>query len=120
MPRSLTSILADFQRECDEAFDEILGRWRASPAEGEPAIVVERSDAFEVRLATGRFKASDLEVMASENKLTVRAAHGQNSWQRTFTFAEPVQTENVSAKWLDRCLTIVLPKKGKRPPDQTQ
>jgi HSP20 family molecular chaperone IbpA len=76
-------------------------------------MVLERQDVYEVRLCTGNFKPSDLEVAASEKRLTVRARQGQNSWERMLNFAEPVDTGKVTARWSDRVLTIILPKKRK-------
>jgi HSP20 family molecular chaperone IbpA len=114
--RFFPSIVTDFERDFDQLFDDLLiGRWRTPAAESEPAMVLEREDAYEVRLCTGNFKPSDLEVVASEKKLTVRASHGQSSWERMLNFADPVDTEKVNARWADRILTIVLPKKEKRP-----
>jgi len=114
--RSITSIFADFQRDFDELFDEILGRWRMPSAEDEPAVVSDHGDAYEIRLCTGSFKPSALEVVASEKKLTVRAAHAQHTWERIISLADPVQTEKVSARWANRILTVTLPKKETRPP----
>jgi HSP20 family molecular chaperone IbpA len=114
--RSITSIVAAFERDFDELFDDILGRWRMPSAENEPAIVLERADCYEIRLCTGSFKPSELEVVASDKKLTVRAAHAQQTWERIISLAEPVETEQVKAKWADRILTVTLPKKEKRPP----
>jgi HSP20 family molecular chaperone IbpA len=116
VPRFLPPIVADFQRDFDELFDELLiGRWRAPATENDPAMVLERDDAYEVRLCTGAFKPSELEVLVKDKDLTVRARHGDNSWERLLNFADPVQTEKVSAKWANRILTVVLPKKNKRP-----
>ncbi len=116
MARSFSSIVADFERDFDELFDQLLiGRWRAPAAESELAMVLERQDVYEVRVCTGNFKPSDLEVVASEKRLTVRARHGQNSWERTLDFAEAVDIEKVNARWADRVLTIILPKKEKQP-----
>jgi HSP20 family molecular chaperone IbpA len=115
VPRSLPPI-ADFQRDFDELFDELLiGRWRVPATESEPAMVLERKNAYEVRLCTGAFKPSELEVVVSEKQLTVRAKHGDHAWERLVRFTDPVQTEKVTAKFANRILTVVLPKKSKRP-----
>jgi HSP20 family molecular chaperone IbpA len=117
--RFFPPIVTDFQRDFDQLFDELLiGRWRSPSAESEPAMVLERDDVYEVRLCTGSFKPSDLEVMASEKRLTVRAGHRPNAWERTLNFADPVDPEKVRARWADRVLTIILPKKEKQPPRQ--
>jgi HSP20 family molecular chaperone IbpA len=116
VPRFLPPIVADFQRDFDELFDELLiGRWRTPAAESDPAMVLEHENAYEVRLCTGAFKPSELEVVVNEKNLTVRATHADNPWKRQLNFADPVQTEKVSAKWANRILTIVLPKKNTRP-----
>ena len=116
MPRFLPPIVADFQRDFDELFDELLiGRWHTPATESDPAMVLEHKNAYEVRLCTGAFKPSELEVVVNEKNLTVRARHPDNPWERRLTFTDPVQTEKVSAKWANRILTVVLPKKSKRP-----
>lgn len=115
VPKSLPPI-ADFQRDFDELFDELLiGPWRMPATDRDPAMVLERKDVYEVRLCTGEFKPSELEVVVNEKQLTVRAKHGDNVWERLVRFTEPVQTEKVSAKFANRILTVVLPKKSKRP-----
>jgi HSP20 family molecular chaperone IbpA len=116
VPRSLPPIVADFQRDFDELFDELLiGRWRTPTTESEPAMVLEHEDAYEVRLCTGAFKPSEVEVVVNEKNLTVRAGHADNPWERQLSFTDPVQTERVSAKWANRILIVVLPKQNKGP-----
>jgi HSP20 family molecular chaperone IbpA len=116
VPRSLTTLVADFQRDFDELFDELLiGPWRLAAAGSEPPIVMERHDAYEVRICTGAFKPSELDVVVTEKNLTVKARHADNSWERTLTFNDPVRTEKVQARWAQRVLTVILPKKQKRP-----
>ena len=39
-------------------------------------MVLERSNAYEVRLSTGPFKPSDVELVVSEHRLTARARRG--------------------------------------------
>jgi HSP20 family molecular chaperone IbpA len=115
VPR-FTPIVADFQRDFDELFDELLiGRWRTPAVESEPAMVLEHENAYEVRLCTGAFKPSELEVVVNEKNLTVTATRADNPWNRQLKFTDPVQTENVTAKWANRILTIVLPKKNQQP-----
>ncbi|HEY2105383.1 MAG TPA: Hsp20/alpha crystallin family protein [Candidatus Binataceae bacterium] len=108
--------MADFQRDFDELFDDLLiGRWRTPAADSDPAMVLEHENDYEVRLCTGAFKPSELEVVVNEKNLTVRATQAANPWKRQLSFTDPVQTENVTAKWANRILTIVLPKKNQRP-----
>ena len=119
MPRFLASTADDFQRLFDELFDELLiGRWHAPVDENEPAVVLERSDAYEVRLCTGAFKPSELELVVSEHRLTARAGRGENLWERLLTFADAIDTGKVSAKWAHRTLTVVLPKQTRPPRSQ--
>jgi HSP20 family molecular chaperone IbpA len=117
VPKFLPSKVDDFQREFDELFDEMLiGRWRTPANENEPAMVLEHKDAYEVRVCTGAFKPSELELQVSEDRLTVRARRGAGGiWQRLLTFSDAVATEKVTAKWAKGILTVILPKKSKRP-----
>ncbi len=117
VPKFLPSKVDDFQREFDELFDEILiGRWRTPANESEPAMVLERKDAYEARMCTGAFKPSELELQVSEDRLTVRARQATGGfWERLLTFSDAVATEKVTAKWDKGILTVVLPKKNKRP-----
>ncbi len=116
MPRSVPSIVADFQREFDELFDELLiGPWRMPVTQSEPAMVLERKHAYEVRVCTGAFKPAELEVLVNDKQLTVKAGQRDSLWERQVTFAHPVETQKVKAKWSNRVLTVVLPKKSKRP-----
>lgn len=116
MPRFLAPTADDFQRLFDELFDELLiGRWQAPVSESEPAIVSERSDAYEARLYTGAFKPSELELMVSEHRLTARAGRKDSLWERILTFSDAVDTGKVTAKWANRVLTVVLPKQTRQP-----
>jgi len=110
----------EFQRRLDEVFDEMLiGPWRTPAWESEPAMVLEREGAYEVRLCTGAFKPSELDLVVNENRLMVRARRGASTfWERLVTFADPVETEKVTAKWANRILTVLLPRQPKTPPKQ--
>ncbi|HKD67769.1 MAG TPA: hypothetical protein VKB84_13065 [Candidatus Binataceae bacterium] len=116
VPRTLPTIAAAFERDFEELFDQLLiGPWRRPASESEPAMVLELRNAYEVRLCTGAFKPSEVEVVVSERQLAVRAKQGISFWERLVDFSTPVQTERVTARWADRILTVVLPKKNKRP-----
>ena len=116
MPRFLVPTANDFERLFDELFDELLiGRWHAPASENEPAVVLERPDAYEVRICTGVFKPSELELVVSENRLTARARHDDSLWERMLTFSEAIETGKVNAKWANRILTVLLPKQTRRP-----
>jgi HSP20 family molecular chaperone IbpA len=116
VPKFPAPTVIDFQREFDELFDQLLiGRWRAPASENEPAMVLERENAYEVRVCTGPFKPSDLDLIVTEDRLTVRARQGAAGlWERLLTFAEPVVTDKVTAKWANKILTVTCPKKPKR------
>jgi HSP20 family molecular chaperone IbpA len=115
VPKFLPSKVIDFQREFDELFDEMLiGRWRTPANESEPAMVLEREDAYEARVCTGAFKPSELDLQVTEDRLKVRARQGAGGlWERQLTFSDTIETEKVTAKWAKGILTVVLPKKDK-------
>jgi len=116
VPRFLSPTGEDFQRVFDELFDELLiDRWHVPASEKEPAVVLEHSNAYEVRLCTGPFKPSDVELVVGEHRLTARARRGDNLWERLLTFTDAIETEKVTAKWANRILTVLLPKQPKRP-----
>ena len=119
MPRFLAPTADDFQRQLDELFDELLiGRWHAPASENDPAVVLERSDVYEVRLCTGAFKPSELELVVGEHRLTARAGRDNNFWERLLTFSDAIETEKVTAKWANRILTVLLPKQTRPPRSQ--
>ncbi len=116
MPKFPSPTGQDFLRVFDELFDELLiDPWQVPASEQEPAVVLERSNAYEVRLSTGPFKPSDVELVVSEHRLTARARRGDNLWERSLTFTDAIATEKVTAKWANRILTVLLPKQPKRP-----
>ncbi|MGO9057770.1 MAG: Hsp20/alpha crystallin family protein [Candidatus Binataceae bacterium] len=116
MPKFLAPSGGDFQRVFDELFDELLiDRWHVPASEKEPAVVLERPNAYEVRLCTGAFKPSEVNLEVSEHRLTARARRGDNLWERLLTFTDAIETEKVTAKWANRILTVLLPKQTKRP-----
>jgi HSP20 family molecular chaperone IbpA len=118
VPKFPSCKVDDFQREFDELFDEILiGRWRTPATASEPAMVLEHKDCYEARVCTGAFKPSELDLQVTEDRLKVRARQGAGggSWERQLTFSDTIETEMVTAKWAKGILTVVLPKKDKRP-----
>jgi HSP20 family molecular chaperone IbpA len=119
VPRFFPITLADFDRAFDELFDEMLiGRWRISAQRGEPgaATVADRGDHYEVSLRTGDVDPRQIEVEVNERRLTVRANSEQGgSWERSFAFAEAVETGAVVSRWAEHKLITTLPKKGGQP-----
>jgi HSP20 family molecular chaperone IbpA len=119
VPRILAPTADDFQRLFDELFDELLiGRWHAPASDKDPAVVLERSDVYEVRLYTGAFKPSELALVVSDHRLTARAGRDDNFWERMLTFSDPIETDKVTAKWANRILTVLLPKQARPPRSQ--
>ena len=118
MKRSDTKALRDFERACDELFDEWLGRWHggaATEASG-GAVMVDRSGEYEVRVEAAVEDPEVIHVEVSEAGLIVRIPPGANpAIERRMTFAQPIDRERTTARWADGMLTIVLPKlRGRR------
>ncbi len=111
--------LIGFARVLDEYFDELLlRRWRAAvsgEAYSESAVVLDYEDRYEVRLHTADVDPGQLEVEATERRLTVRAGSGSTIIERSFSFAVPIERDAVQARWAERWLLITMPKsRGKR------
>ena len=117
MPRFIPVGLDDFRQAMDDLFDEMLiGPWCSPAREGDPVVVLDRADAYEVRLFTGDFKPDEMEVQVRGDRLTLQARRGaRHRWERVVTLADEVDAEAVTAKWAHRVLTVVLPKRSKRP-----
>jgi len=105
----------EFERAFDELFNSVLIRpWRDLPAplSAEQTVILDHGNSYEVRLYTGDADPHELDVEVADHRLIVRAAAGGGGLtERTFTFAEPVDRETVSARWAEGKLIIVLPKK---------
>jgi HSP20 family molecular chaperone IbpA len=118
MKRSDTITLRDFARACDELFDEWLGRWRGGAASGASAgaVVVDRGEQYEVRIAAAVEDPEVIEVEINQADLIVRIPAGAYpAVERRMTFAQPVDHERTTAHWAAGELTIVLPKlRGRR------
>jgi HSP20 family molecular chaperone IbpA len=118
MKRSDTITLRDFERACDEVFDEWLGRWRGGAAPGVSAgvIVVDRGEEYEVRVEAAVEDPEVIHVEVGEAGLIVRIPAGAHpAVERRMTFAQPVDRERTMARWAGGILTIVLPKlRGRR------
>jgi HSP20 family molecular chaperone IbpA len=112
--------LGDLQSEIDQLFDDLLiQRWRLSGpiGESEHAIVHDYGDRYEVRIAMGDADPRDIEVDATENRLTVRVpGEAAGVCEGTFSFSEPIQSDAVRARVVREKLAIVLPKKKRTRP----
>jgi HSP20 family molecular chaperone IbpA len=118
MKRSDTKALRDFERACDELFDEWLGRWHggaAAPSSGRIA-VIDRGEEYEVRIEATVEDPEVIHVEVGEAALLVRIPGGARPVvERRITFAQPVDRERTTARWADGMLTILLPKlRGRR------
>jgi HSP20 family molecular chaperone IbpA len=118
MKRSDTITLREFERACDELFDEWLGRWHRGAAAGISAgvVVADRGEEYEVRVEAAVEDPKVIEVEISEVGLMVRIPSGARpAAERRMTFAQPVDHERTTARWAAGMLTIVLPKlRGRR------
>jgi HSP20 family molecular chaperone IbpA len=118
MKRPDTITLRDFERACDELFDEWLGRWHGGAAAGVSAgaVVVDRGEEYEVRVEAAVEDPEVIHVEVSEAGLIVRIPAGRHpAVERKMTFVQPVDRERAVARWTDGMLTIVLPKlRGRR------
>jgi len=106
----------DFARAVDELFDDLLiARWRDNPRQTlERPLVIDHGLHYEVKIATGVAEPNSMEVEVSDLRLTVRFPGRTGVVDNTFNFAQPVESETVSAKWTSGVLSIVLPKKRAR------
>jgi HSP20 family molecular chaperone IbpA len=112
MKRSDMIALLNFERACDELFDEWLGRWHgAVPAASSGAVLVDRGEEYEVRVEAAVEDPEVIDVEVSGASLIVRIPAGARpAAERRITFAQPVDRERTTARWADGVLTIVLPK----------
>ena len=107
----------EFERAIDEFFDELLiDRWQCGAGEQfANAEVVDYEDRYEIRLVAERVDPEKIEVETLGHRLTVRASAGPHHHvERAFTFAENVDAEGASARFLTGTLTITLPKQKAR------
>lgn len=106
----------DFERACDELFDELLGRWRTGFAvEAEPAVALDCGGHYEVRVAADVADPRALAVEVSGSALVVRVPAGARPpFEHRVTLAQPVDSERTVARWARGVLTIRLPKARRR------
>jgi HSP20 family molecular chaperone IbpA len=106
----------DFARAVDELFEDLLiTRWRESRRRTlERPRVIDHGLHYEVKVATAGAEPKALEVEVSDLRLVVRFPGAAGAVENTFNFAQPVDSEAVSAKWNAGVLSIILPKKRGR------
>jgi HSP20 family molecular chaperone IbpA len=106
----------DFARAVDELFEDLLiTRWRESRRQTlERPLVIDHGLNYEVKIATTTADPNSIEVEVSDLRLVVRFPGSAGAVENTFNFAQPVDSEAVSAKWTSGVLSIVLPKKRGR------
>ena len=106
----------DFARAVDELFDDLLiARWRENRWRTlDRPRVTDHGLHYEVKVATGAAEPKALEVEVSDLRLVVRFPGAAGAVENTFNFAQPVDSEAVSAKWTAGVLSIILPKKRGR------
>lgn len=117
MRKQSDQLFSEFERAIDEFFDELLiDRWQCGAGEQfADAEIVDYADRYEIRLAAEGVDPEKIQVETLGRRLTVRASAGAHrNLERAFTFAENVDAEAASARWLSGRLTITLPKQKAR------
>lgn len=117
MRKQSDQLFSEFERAIDEFFDELLiDPWQCGAGERfADAEIVDYADRYEIRLAAEGIDPEKIEVESTGRRLTVRASAGPHrNVERAFTFAENVEAEAASARWLAGRLTITLPKQRAR------
>lgn len=117
MRKQSDQLFSEFERAIDEFFDELLiDRWQCGAGEQfADAEIVDYADRYEIRLAAEGVDPEKIQVETLGRRLTVRASAGPHrNLERAFTFAENVDAEAASARWLSGRLTITLPKQKAR------
>jgi HSP20 family molecular chaperone IbpA len=113
MARRAGITIEDFERALDEFFDEMLiSRWRR-PVLGafENAQVIEHHDRYELRISAPEVDPRLIEVEVSGQRLSVTAPGGpEGKFESACSFALPIESETITARWLDGSLIIVVPK----------
>jgi HSP20 family molecular chaperone IbpA len=117
MRKQSDQLFSEYERAIDEFFDELLiDRWQCGAGEQfADAEIVDYADRYEIRLAAEGVDPEKIQVETLGRRLTVRASGGAHrKLVRAFTFAENVDAEAASARWLTGRLTITLPKQKAR------
>ena len=106
-----------------ERLESLFGR--ANPGWVPPVDLVEAPDRYVLTVELPGVDREALQIDTHDNTLTVRGQRpgesccperyhqlerGQGQFSRSFRFAAPVQTEAISAEFVDGVLTLVIPK----------
>jgi HSP20 family molecular chaperone IbpA len=78
------------------------------------ASVIDRGATYEVQLAVAGHDPNAVEIEVNERRLVVRIPGPNGFAERTFDFAQLIESDHVNARWRDGTLLIVLPKKPGR------
>ncbi|HXN85868.1 MAG TPA: Hsp20/alpha crystallin family protein [Candidatus Binataceae bacterium] len=103
----------EFERALDEFFDEMLiSRWRRPPlGEFENAQVIEHHDRYELRISAPEVDQRLVEVEVTGQRLSVSAPGGpEGKFESSCSFALPIESETIEARWSNRTLIIIVPK----------
>ena len=117
MRKQSNQLFSEFERAIDEFFDELLiDPWQCGTGEQfADAEIVDYADRYEIRLVAEGVDPEKIQVETLGRRLTVRASAGpRRNLVRAFTFAENIDAEAASARWLTGRLTITLPKQKAR------
>lgn len=100
----------EFERIFDSLFDELLiSRWRGARG-GTGTIVSDLGDRYEVRLERLLADPKQIDIEATERRLTVRTTGTEERSERVVDFRHPIDAAAVTAKFEDGMLKVVLPK----------
>jgi HSP20 family molecular chaperone IbpA len=113
MARRAGISVLDFERALDEFFDEMLiSRWRrvAERDEFENAQVIDHPDRYEVRIAAPHVDPERIEIDVAGQRLSVRAPGVEGTFETDYSFAVPIESEAVQARWADQTLVVIVPK----------
>jgi HSP20 family molecular chaperone IbpA len=127
-PSDIFDVLNAFERDLDSLFDDLLiTRWRGpgagadDPTQAPRAVgrpprteVIEHRDRYEVRMTQLAADRDQIDIEASERRLVVRSVMATGPTERIVEFKHLIEPEAVTARFEDRGLTIVLPKRPGR------
>jgi HSP20 family molecular chaperone IbpA len=101
----------EFGRVFDALFDDLLiSRWRRPSGQGN-AQVADLGDRYEVTMTRLHAEPDQLEIEATDRRLIVRISGAGREHQRVVDFPHHVEAEQVTARFQNQELKIVLPKK---------
>src|ERR1700730_7623322 len=90
----------------------LISRWRrATVDELENAQVIEHHDRYELRISAPEVDQRLVEVEVTGQRLSVSAPAGlEGKFESSCSFALPIESETIQARWSDRTLIIIVPK----------